>query len=223
MALSTPTHSQESYDAVIVPGGGLGSSGEVPPWVANRLDRAMEHSRGSNFIIVLSAGTPHKPPPLDRQGKPILECVAEARYLLERGFDSGRILMENASYDTIGNAYFCRVIHVEPAGFRRLLIVTSEFHAPRTELIFRWIFGLTPQRLAYQLSFESSANVGMSAEVLRARHKKEAESLKSLPNLAARYTTLPDFHRWLFAEHGAYRAAPSVNHHPGDAILLQSY
>ncbi len=47
-----------------------------------------------------------------------------------------RIWAETASLDTIGNAYFARVIHTDPAGLRRLLVVNSAFHMPRTRMIF---------------------------------------------------------------------------------------
>src|SRR5436309_11511249 len=58
---------------------------------------------------------------------------AGARYLLERGAEPGRILMEAVSLDTIGNAYFSRLLHVIPREFRRVLVVTSDFHMPRTQ------------------------------------------------------------------------------------------
>jgi len=39
---------------------------------------------------------------------------AEADYLMRNGVPADRILMETASYDTIGNAYFSLVIPVLP-------------------------------------------------------------------------------------------------------------
>src|SRR5688572_2863993 len=131
-----------SFDAVVVPGGGACINGEVPPWVANRLDRAVEMASPPARIITLSAGTFYKPLPLDASGIPVFEAAAAARYLIRCGFDAARILVENCSWDTIGNAYFCRVIHTDVRRMRRLAVITSEFHMPRTEAIFRWVFGL---------------------------------------------------------------------------------
>ena len=123
------------YDAILVPGGGVGPGGELPLWVRRRLDRAMQiHDR--EYLITLSAGTTHKPPPLDERGFPIFESIAAARYLVQRGVDAGKILTETSSYDTLGNAYFSRVIHVQPRDFKRLLVITSAFHMARTESIF---------------------------------------------------------------------------------------
>jgi hypothetical protein len=211
----------EGTDCVIVPGGGLNAGGEVPLWVAARLERAMECADGRH-IIVLSAGTPHKPPPIDPSGIPVLECVAEAKFLLDHGYPATRILMENASYDTIGNAYFSRVIHVDPAGFRRLRVITSEFHAARTEFVFRWIFALDPKPHEYELFFEAVPTVGMAREAIDVRRQKEAESSRTLCTLVDRYTTLAEFHRWLFEEHGAYRALPAIYTDRADKLLLQS-
>jgi hypothetical protein len=66
------------YDAILIPGGGVREGGLLPSWVRCRLDRALELHRGE-FVIALSAGTPHRPPPLDDNGFPIFESVAAAR------------------------------------------------------------------------------------------------------------------------------------------------
>ena len=42
------------------------------------------------------------------------------------------ILEENLALDTIGNAFFARTDHCSLAGWKRLLIITSEFHMDRT-------------------------------------------------------------------------------------------
>ena len=209
------------FDVVLIPGGGLREDGRLPPWVENRLDKALEVARGAR-IITLSAGTPHKPPPLDSTGNPILESVAEATYLRDRGYPSELLLIENASYDTIGNAYFARVMHVEPAGFRRLCVITSQFHLPRTEAIFRWVFGLAPVYHDYELTFLAVADIGMSSEVLGARRRKEEQSLKSVATLRAEITTLASFHQWLFTKHTAY-SVEKPQREKADSLLLQTY
>jgi uncharacterized SAM-binding protein YcdF (DUF218 family) len=125
----------QQYDAVLVPGGGLRPDGALPPFVLNRLEAAQVLA-GEAPIILLSAYTIHRAPPLDAAGYPVLESVAAAKALLARGVPASRIWVETASLDTIGNAYFARVIHTDPAGLRRLLVVNSEFHMPRTRMIF---------------------------------------------------------------------------------------
>jgi uncharacterized SAM-binding protein YcdF (DUF218 family) len=194
-----------SYDAVIVPGGGVRSGGSVAPWVINRLDRALDRC-GSAPILCLSAGTPNRPPPLDETGRPVLESFAAARYLLSRGFPAHRIYVDVASLDTIGNAYFARVAHTDLRGWLRLLVVNSEFHMPRTEAVFRWVFGLAPG-VEYSLEFDAVPNAGMEPYDLAARISKEKASLAKLQTLVARIRTLGQLHEFLFTAHDAYSAA----------------
>ena len=195
-----------NYDAILIPGGGVRDGGELPIWVKRRLDRALQIQQGE-YIITLSAGTTHKPPPLDDRGFPIFESIAAANYLVRRGLNPQQILSETSSYDTIGNAYFSRVIHVEPRRLRNLLIITSEFHLPRTKSIFQWVYGLEVDSTHYQLNFESVTDESIDRQILQARKEKERESLEQLSPIKRQVKTLQDFHKWLFSEHGAYAAS----------------
>lgn len=189
------------FDAVLIPGGGLKSSGELLPYVRARLDAAA--ARDALFYIPLSGGTPHRPQPLDANAYPIFESIPAAQYLHRLGIARNRILPETSSYDTIGNAFFARALHTDPRGLRRLLIVNSEFHMPRTEAIFRWVFGAAPGE-GYAVAFETTPNTGISPQSLTARREREAASLEGVLDLASRITTFADLHDWLYSEHGAY-------------------
>ncbi|MCP5108888.1 MAG: hypothetical protein GY950_36230, partial [bacterium] len=179
---------------------------EVPLWVQRRLDRAVEVRR-DEYIICLSAGTTHKPPPLDEGGFPVFESVAGAEYLIKKGVEPRTILCETCSYDTIGNAYFAKAIHVDPMGLRKLLIITSAFHMRRTEAIFRWVFGLAPPPGGgeYELDFEAVGDEGtMEKGLLSAKIEREKQRLKHVLHLKKEIRTFERFHRWLFTEHAAY-------------------
>ena len=208
-------------DAILIPGGGIRGRGEVPLWVRRRLDRAIECWKGE-YIIALSAGTTHKPPPLNENGFPVFESVASARYLIEKGIDARKVLVETCSYDTIGNAYFSKVIHVDPMNFRNLLVITSSFHIERTRTIFEWVFGLDVRPgSSYSLNFEDVPDQGMDEELLSARMEREKESLQYILKLKERIRTLREFHHWLFTEHGAYSV--SVNPAQVEGKILNSY
>jgi uncharacterized SAM-binding protein YcdF (DUF218 family) len=189
-----------SFDAVIVPGGGVLPDGTLSPWVKARLDLALELA-GDAWIIVLSAGTTHKP------GAPVFESVAGAKYLVERGCHPRRILIEWSSYDTIGNAYFARMHHTEPAAMQRLLVVTSEFHLERTRAVFEWVYGLTPRPVDYRLEYRAAPNTAIDEATLAERRLKERGGLLNVLPLAEKIRDLTTFHRWLFTEHAAYAAA----------------
>jgi hypothetical protein len=210
-------------DAILVLGNGVREGGVLPSWVRGHLDRAIELHSGQ-YIIALSAGTTHRPPPMDANGFPIFESAAAAGYLMERGIPADRILTETCSYDTIGNAFFSRVLHVDPRQMRRLLVIASGFHMVRVETVFRWVYSLTPQPVPYELRFEAVADLGMDPVVLRGRQQRERESLEILAGITSRIATMADFHGWLFTEHQAYHAArKAFGAGQVDGATLQSY
>jgi len=189
----------------MVPGGGVREDGVLPSWVRRRLDRAIE-LRGDAYIVALSAGTTYRPPPLYPTGFPICESVAAAKYLLAAGVPRKSILVETQSWDTIGNAFFSRVIHADPLEMNRLLVITSDFHFARTELAFRWVYGLIPADLSRQLDFAAVTDPEMDPAVFVARQEKERQSLESLKSLTKTIATIQEFHCWLFSAHNAYNA-----------------
>ena len=173
------------YDAIMILGGGIETSdGSLPPWVLTRLDFAVALQRescssyppsspsSSPSIVLLGAGTPHKPPSPDGDtGRALTEAKAAARYLLSLGDDKengnengngadGRrrrtglpspplspssILKEEASFDTVGNALFGLTTHALPADWTRIAVVTSSFHMPRARAIFSKTFALASE------------------------------------------------------------------------------
>lgn len=193
-----------SYDAALILGGGVREGGTLPAWVANRFDRAL--SIDTRLFICLSGGTAHRPLLTGGDGTPLFESVAGTRYLIERGVDPQRILFETASFDTIGNAYFSRVIHAEPLGLKRLAVLTSEFHMARTEAIFRWVYGLDAGQGKYDLSFIATPDVGLDKKTLHERRNREQLSIQDLHDTQAGIRTLRAFHEWLFRKHALYAA-----------------
>jgi uncharacterized SAM-binding protein YcdF (DUF218 family) len=146
------------------------------------------------------------------------EAAASAAYLVARGVAASRVLLESWSLDTIGNAAFARLMHADPGGWSRLLLITSAFHMPRTRAIFEWVFALPPtlptpvraaaRASALQLEYEEVTESGLADDdVLQSRRLKEEQALRVL-----RESTIPAIrdlralHDFLFVHHGAYRA-----------------
>ena len=197
------------FDCVVIPGGGLLEDGSLPEWTQARLERACAIQQKAEWIITLSGGTVHKPPPIDRDGYPIFESSKAAEFLMESGIHPRRILTETSSYDTLGNAYFARVLFSDPLSLVRCHIITSDFHLPRTEAIFRWVYSLTPARLEYELSFESTPDIGLPAPALKARRTRENLSLENLDQNIQNIRSLAGFQHWLYTEHTAYAVSGS--------------
>lgn len=210
-------------DAILIPGGGVRDQGILPTWAQRRLDRAIALYSGQ-YIVALSAGTTHRPPPIDAHGFPIYESVVAAKYLIAAGVPADRILTEIHSYDTIGNAYFARAIHTDPQGLRRLHIITSDFHLPRTQAIFEWVYGLDSKPQPYELSFEGVADSDMPPALFAERQHREHQSLQELKRLTPTIESLQALHRWLFTEHAAYSATREAFHEaPVAPLTRQSY
>lgn len=199
-----------AYDAVIIPGGGLAASGLPHPWVTARLDLALTLSDRTRYFLVLSRGTPHRPPPLSPAGFPIDEASASALYLLARGIDASRILLDSWSLDTIGNAYFARLMICQPLGLSRLCVITSGFHMPRARAVFEWVFGLDAG--GYILEYVESADKGLDKGSLDARKEKEASGLRTLvEETVPRVRSMRELAVFVMRDHGAYSAAGAAN------------
>jgi len=229
---------------LVLGGGRPKSIDHPPVFVERRCDdaievvrRRLESKSSENFgslkgdykqnlpILCLSAGTAHLPQLLSADGLPIWESTACAAYILSKNnkeknasttntIPPESIYVETSSYDTIGNAYFARTSHTEFIGWRKLLIVTNEFHMARTMKIFDWIFAAesTATRSSpYELQYLESPNVGMAFEVVAARKEREASSSKSVDYLSKKYSTLREVYEFLTKEHSLYAASRLVD------------
>jgi len=172
-------------DAIVVLGGGLWASKEIPPWAERRLDgaallRAAQPPGPS--ILICGGGSPHGLPVLDEStGQVVHEGTAYAEYLVDRwDIPASCILKESSSYDTVGNGYFSALIHAVPAGWKRVAVVTSDFHMPRSRAIFEKIYGLVEGSLGVRIELEfvpvSDAGV-VEDKVREVRVEKEAKSV----------------------------------------------
>ena len=208
------------FDGIVVLGGGVREGGALPAWAERRFDRALEIDSQAPFLC-LSAGTTHRPPPLNEQGFPYLESVAGAAYLLAKGAPASRIQVETVSYDTIGNAYFAKVLHIDPAEWRHLMVITSEFHMNRARAIFEWVFGMEPGK--YTLQFEATPNDGLAGASLERRLQKEAEALAGLSVLVNKIRDLKSLHHWIFASHGAYTSEGWLTRRASEPDLVEIY
>ena len=105
---------------------------------------------------------------------------------------------------------FARTSHCSVAGWRRLLVVTSEFHMPRTRAIFEWVFGVGEGE-RYDLEFLSTANDGLSDAEVGARVEREEKSMVNVrENLSKKYTTMRGVHEFLTRNHDLYNAEKLV-------------
>mmetsp|Transcript_14023 Transcript_14023/g.41261 ORF Transcript_14023/g.41261 Transcript_14023/m.41261 type:complete len:280 (+) Transcript_14023:26-865(+) len=212
------------FDAVVVPGGGITPEGDATVWVRARLDKALElfETNPNAYFVLLSRGTPHKPPPMDMDNRPIDEAYVSAEYMRERGVPSERLLQDTWSLDTIGNALFLRLMHLEPRKLKRVAVITNTFHMNRVRAIFEWVLHAPPTGVKFKCTYISVPDVGLTEEQLRARMSKEAASLEKMRTSTLRTVqTLPELHAFIFERHGAY--ATGIPRVPVSKELAASY
>ena len=205
-------------DLLVVLAGGVDDAGLPHETVMRRLRKAANvHKQQSTHafapsIVCNGGGTTHKPKWVDPAGYAVPEAALMGKQLMALGVPEKDIYVEGYSDDTIGNAFFLRVMHADlRPDWRRLRIITSKFQMARTIAIYDWIFSLTPlpaNKAAYELSYESVNDSGAVPErVLTSRRRREAESLKTfLAGDLIRKATLAEVHQWIYLTHNGYTA-----------------
>lgn len=245
--------------AIVVLGGGLtateAQNEHVPQHVQLRIDKAYEVWKDLKLrhqkvcIITTSAGTPYKPNPVDDKDFPVTEATSSAKKLIKMGVPPDSVFEENISLDTLGNAYFLRAIHVEPARINKLIVVTNDWHMPRVRAIFEFVFSLPfigtdaskrhvpvpPNTVCEFIPVEAGIK---NKETLQVRTLKELKSLKGFRSNflgggrggkggGRGVKSFADLRVWMFSQHNAYSSARLAPGGPGamdiSPELLKTY
>jgi len=143
------------YDILIVLGGGVDPQGNLRPFMEEKLDRAAElYKSNLTDFLVMSGGISRS---LDEKNYSTSEAAAMKRYLVDNGeAPEHDVLTEGESKNTIGNAYYTRVIHADhmypgrdPEYAKNILVLTGKTHMPRALETFKWVYGpdyeITPE------------------------------------------------------------------------------
>ena len=232
--------SLNNYDAIVIPGAGGPRDGQqiiesLPVWITAKLDACVSlvsSDKQTNLaspspsletpIVLLSAGTYHKTPVKDVNGRDVHESTAMSLYLQQKMLNPKFIYEENTSYDTVGNAYFLRAVHTDVREWHRLLVIVNEFHYPRLSLIFDWIFKLknnsgTPAAV-YQIDYliypDKSLPIEIESQIKHRiiRERASYESMqKRINDSNVNITSFKEFHQWMFETHDNYRSSNKTN------------
>lgn len=192
------------YDAILILGNGLNNDMSLPEWTILRLNKALELADEKTKFLTLSAGTVHKPFIVDLHGSPVYESVVAAEYLFENEISRERIRADTVSLDTIGNAFFARLLFCEPMGLKRLAVVTSEYHMSRTKLVFDFVFGLENVSEKYSIDYYSVSDSVVEPGLLKEKQLKEEKSIQSFMKIMPKFSSFNEFHDWIFTKHEAY-------------------
>ncbi len=110
------------YDCGIVLGGG-----ELEDESLSRVDAGINSYRKGFFKKLVFASSKFAEP--------------AKNYAVGNGVPFDDVVLENLSNTTVGNAYYSKRNVVSPNGWRRSLIISSDFHIPRVRFIFRKVLG----------------------------------------------------------------------------------
>jgi uncharacterized SAM-binding protein YcdF (DUF218 family) len=129
----------------VVLGSGLAADGSAHPVTDMRARSAAQLLREQDIKLICSGSRP----PDDQGTHGSTEAQVMADIVKSEGIDSSRILLEDQSFDSFGNAIFTarRYLADKPEGI--LYIVTSQFHMPRALYIFSQVLGPGWQVIAY--------------------------------------------------------------------------
>lgn len=150
----------DRHDAIVVLGGTVLDDGELAPWVAARVERALEAFDSGVAARVIFTGRTGVYGPAQPA---VTEAAAMAAYAKQRGLPAEVVLLEEHARDTLGNAYFVRRDLLQPNEWRSIRVVTNDFHLSRAAWVFRKVLG--PR---YDFSF-TSAPSGFSTDELIVR------------------------------------------------------
>jgi len=126
-----------NYDSIVVLSNRINLDGTLQEDVRARMDKAIQiYNLGD--VETLTASGNHDP-----KDKDAICNHAEAmrRYAITQGVLPEKILKEDTSLETVGQAYFTKVNLALPRNWEKLVVVSSDYHLPRVIRIFDLIFG----------------------------------------------------------------------------------
>jgi len=183
----------------VVMGGGVLADGTLPPHLVPRCEAVLAMTAlPAHAVVVASSFSLNTPPKLTLTGLPVSEASAVARWLKAHGF-TGTVFCEQQSHDMVGRAFFVLTLHASFLGTRRVLFVTSAFHAERTarisEFVNERVFGNR-----FEVRTMSVPDVGVTQD--RVLH--ESRSLEKFRSMFGGVADAASFVYRLFLEHGNY-------------------
>lgn len=129
----------ERFDAVTVLAGDFSEDRrEIGPGTIERMDTALRVIQEHDIPNLVVAGS-H--PFIWRQAPPHPLARLMKGYAVDMGLPAGMVRVQDESLETVGDAVFTKTGIVEPEGWVRLALVTSDAHLPRGERIFGHVMG----------------------------------------------------------------------------------
>ncbi len=140
-------------DVIVVLGGGIATDGTLSSGTRRRLDYLLKKRERLLRVSIILSGRwsgfmkmrPH-----------ITEAQAMKRYLAKHGIRVRHVITELESLDTISNAVFVRRIVEGHRAWKKILLMTSDWHMERALWIFQRILGKSYQVIPLSVASEKT-------------------------------------------------------------------
>lgn len=119
-------------NVLLVVGNSSLKNGMPSPYQISRVRKAASLWKKNNYSKILLTG--------GAVACAIPEAVIERALAVKFGIPAQKMLVEDRSRSTLQNALFAYEI-LKDTDIKRLTVVTSDFHMPRTRFIFKKVFG----------------------------------------------------------------------------------
>lgn len=124
------------YSAIIVLGNLMNKEGELNNESSARMNLAIEAFHENQVPYIVTCGWAY------RTDSPVAIANAMRNYAIRMGnINTESIMTEIKSRDTVGDAIFTKKNMALKRGWNNILVVTSDYHISRTQIIFNYIYG----------------------------------------------------------------------------------
>lgn len=185
----------------VVLAGGLNENGTLPDYVLQRLDFALNRIKKKDKVIFSSIFSLNTKQIFDKSGKVKSEANEMRKIFKSMSFlEDDDLYIENASFDTLGSAFFIRICFEFLWSDQEIKVITSDFHLERTKFIFSKIMNYEPIPSYKSLNF-----FGVKSQIETGnRVEKEKKSLKAIENTLSKFSNFLEFNRWILSCHDNY-------------------
>lgn len=194
---STPSTKIHKADVIITLGRGINPDGSIPNITQYRAKKAAKlFNEGLAPNMLISGGYWG----FQRFVPPNMEAMPMKEIAINMNVPESKIILEETSRDTLGNAYFTRLI-VDKHEWKKIIVVTSEDHYERTKYYFDKVYG-TEYDIQYSL-----AETGLSKEEINKimKFEKAAIRLCNLRNI--KNGDLEGVKQYMFHKHVMYNGS----------------
>lgn len=154
--------SYDETDVIICLSASMDDQGNVGESGKQRVVEALEVLKRKRTKNILFSGGYMRP----EQSVSLAQGLLNYAKTLAPELDEQTVILEEQSRDTIGNAVFSRKL-LKDTAYKRITLVTSDYHMKRSLWIFKFVFGG---------EYHVEAIVAESDDVTRAQHKSIEES-----------------------------------------------